>query len=181
MIFFVLNILLGCFFIWFAMITDVKSDEMRIRPIINISLNAAVISFSIAACILVDLFNNNQLEKILGSLTLFTVSLFSMSFFKYCIQFPSFEKKFFPRFVNTVLIAGSSYIILFQLETVGIMDGKGWSFSGKPLFADYDWFDLFNSFFLFVLPVISLLSLVLRMGKIKSKLFRQQIDRKSVV
>ncbi|HOE07997.1 MAG TPA: PP2C family protein-serine/threonine phosphatase [Treponemataceae bacterium] len=175
MIFFVLNILLGCFFIWFAMITDVKSDEMRIRPIINISLNAAVISFAIAACILVDLFNNNQLEKILGSLTLFTVSLFSMSFFKYCIQFPSFEKKFFPRFVNTLLIAGSAYIILFQLETVGIMEGNGWSFSGKLLFADYDWFDLFNSFFLFVLPVISLLSLVLRMGKIKSKLFRQQI------
>ena len=69
MIFFVLNILLGCFFVWFAMITDVKSDEMRIRPIINISLNAAVISFSIEECILVDIYKNNQIENIIGYIT----------------------------------------------------------------------------------------------------------------
>ncbi len=175
MIFFVLNILLGGFFIWFAMITDVKSDEIRIRPIINISLNAAVVSLCIAACILVEIFGNAQLEKILGFLTLFTVSLFSIGFFRYCIQFPVFEKKFFPRFINIVLIAAALYVVFFQIESVGISSTEGWFVVGKPFIDGYTWSDVFYVFFLFALPIFSLLSLVFRMGKIKSRLFRQQI------
>lgn len=175
MIFVVLNILLGCFFIWFAMITDVKSDELRIRPIINLSLNAAIVSFTVALCILVHLFHNQQLEKIMGSLTLFSISFFSVNFFKYCISFPSFEKKFFQRFFEVIFIAASAYLIIFQLDFVGITEEKGWFFTGKPMIGEYHWFDVFFALYLFVLPILSLLSLVLRMGSMKSKLFRQQI------
>ena len=46
MIFVILNILFAVFLIWFTMMIDVKSDEDRIRPLINITLFTSVVALS---------------------------------------------------------------------------------------------------------------------------------------
>ena len=104
MIFVVLNILFGVFLIWFTMKVDVKTDDDRLRPLINITLFTSFVCLLDAFSVMIGLFNNEKITSVMGILMLLTSALLSVNFFLYCIMYPKFKKNFFTLLLQVILI-----------------------------------------------------------------------------
>ena len=65
MIFVLLNILFAVFLIWFTMKVDVKTDDGRSKPLINITLYTSVVALFNAISITVSFFNNVKIVSVL--------------------------------------------------------------------------------------------------------------------
>ena len=104
MIFVLLNILFAVFLIWFTMKVDVKTDDGRIKPLINITLYTSVVALFNAISITVSFFNNVKIVSVLGTLTLLMGVLLSVNFALYCLMYPKYKTNFLTLLFQIVFI-----------------------------------------------------------------------------
>ena len=104
MIFVILNILFGVFLIWFTMKVDVKTDDGRIRSLINITLFTSFVCLLDAFTVMIGLFDNEKITSVMGMLMLLVSALLSVNYFLYCILYPKFKTNFFTLLPTPFLV-----------------------------------------------------------------------------
>ena len=184
MIFVVLNILFGVFLIWFTMKVDVKTDDGRIRSLINITLFTSFVCLLDAFSVMIGLFNNEKITSVMGILMLLTSALLSVNFFLYCIMYPKFKTNFFTLLLQVIFIGVGVYILFFQFDSFAVTSDAGFVINGKPLnialpiefLSELTWMDVYYFVFVGLLPFISVLSLVIKMLSGANIVYKQQIQ-----
>ena len=73
MIYIVLNFILCAVLVWFSSFEDIRNNDEKIKPVINIVLLLSAIALFSAVNILVALLGNTQLITIIGSWQLVTL------------------------------------------------------------------------------------------------------------
>ena len=182
MIFVVLNILFGVFLIWFTMKVDVKTDDDRLRPLINITLFTSFVCLLDAFSVMIGLFNNEKITSVMGILMLLTSALLSVNFFLYCIMYPKFKTNFFTLLLQVIFIGVGVYILFFQFDSIAVTSDAGFVINGKPLnialpiefLSELTWMDVYYFVFVGLLPFISVLSLVIKMLSGANIVYKQQ-------
>lgn len=176
MIFVILNILFGVFLIWFSMMIDVKSDETKIRPLINISLLTSVIAFADAICMMISFFNNEKIASLFGIVMLFLVALLSIHFTLYCIMYPNFKKSFGTVFLQVVSIGFSLYLLFFNFGTIIVNQESGFVITSNPVsfLPMLTSAELFALVYVVALPLLGIIVLSIKMAKSKNIVQKQQ-------
>ena len=88
MIYIVLNFILCAVLVWFSSFEDIRNNDEKIKPVINIVLLLSAIALFSAVNILVALLGNTQLITIIGKITLVLVAWFSISVSFYILSYP---------------------------------------------------------------------------------------------
>ena len=182
MIFVLLNILFAVFLIWFTMKVDVKTDDGRIKPLINITLYTSVIALFNAISITVSFFNNVKIVSVLGTLTLLMGVLLSVNFALYCLMYPKYKTNFLTLLFQIVFIGLGVYILFFKLGSFGITRSAGMVIQGKALnlpitivgMPPLTWMDVFYAVFIILLPFIGALTLLVKMIVGANVVYKQQ-------
>ena len=182
MIFVLLNILFAVFLIWFTMKVDVKTDDGRIKPLINITLYTSVVALFNAISITVSFFNNVKIVSVLGTLTLLMGVLLSVNFALYCLMYPKYKTNFLTLLFQIVFIGLGVYILFFKLGSFGITRSAGMVIQGKALnlpitivgMPPLTWMDVFYAVFIVLLPFIGALTLLVKMIVGANVVYKQQ-------
>lgn len=182
MIFVILNILFAVFLIWFTMMIDVKSDEDRIRPLINITLFTSVVALFNAATIMVSFFNNTKVSSVMGTLMLFMGALLSVNFVLYCLMYPKFKSNFLTVLFQIIFIGGAVYVLFFNFGSLTVTQEQGLVITGKVLdlpitiegVDQITWMDLYYVVYIGLLPLIGALSLLVKMATGANVVYKQQ-------
>ena len=182
MIFVILNILFAVFLIWFTMMIDVKSDEDRIRPLINITLFTSVVALFNAAAIMVSFFNNTKVSSVMGTLMLFMGALLSVNFVLYCLMYPKFKSNFLTVLFQIIFIGGAVYILFFNFGSLTVTQEQGLVITGKVLdlpitiegVDQITWMDLYYVVYIGILPLMGALSLLVKMATGANVVYKQQ-------
>ena len=173
MIFVILNILFAVFLIWFTMIIDVKSDEGRIRPLINITLFTSVVALFNAACIMLSFFNNTKISSVMGVLMLLMGALLSVNFALYAFMYPKFKTGFLSLFFQVLFIGLAVYILFFQFGSLSVTQEQGIVITGKPIninlpiviegMPELTWMHLYYGVYIGLLLILSIFALLIKM------------------
>ncbi len=182
MIFVILNILFAVFLIWFTMMIDVKSDEDRIRPLINITLFTSVVALFNAASIMISFFNNTRISSVMGTLMLLMGALLSVNFTLYCLMYPKFKSNFLTLLFQIIFIGGAVYILFFQFDSLVVTQEQGMIITGKPMdlpitiegVPQLTWMDLYYVVYIGFLPFIGALSLLIKIATGANVVYKQQ-------
>ena len=182
MIFVILNILFAVFLIWFTMMIDVKSDEDRIRPLINITLFTSVVALFNAATIMVSFFNNTKVSSVMGTLMLLMGALLSVNFVLYCLMYPKFKSNFLTVLFQIIFIGGAVYVLFFNFGSLTVTQEQGLVITGKVLdlpitiegVDQITWMDLYYVVYIGLLPLMGALSLLVKMATGANVVYKQQ-------
>ena len=182
MIFVLLNILFAVFLIWFTMKVDVKTDDGRIKPLINITLFTSVVALFNAICIMISLFNNAKIASVFGTLMLLMGVMLSVNFTLYCLMYPKFKSNFLTVFFQVVFIGVGVYILFFQFGSISVTRNAGLVIQGKPLnlpisivgMPPITWMDAYYAVFIVLLPFIGALTLLIKMATGANVVYKQQ-------
>lgn len=175
MIYIILNFILCAVLVWFSSFEDVKSDNERVKPIINIVLFLAVIAFFTAVAILVSFIGNKQLITILSKGVLLLFTWFSISISFYIFSFPKVRSGIASKIFKLIIFALGAFVIFSKLQTVSVSLQDGISFESEIFSVlGTSWIGLYFIFFAFILPGLAELSMLFRFQAEKNKLYRQQ-------
>ena len=182
MIFVILNILFGVFLIWFTMKVDVKTDDGRIRSLINITLFTSFVCLLDAFTVMIGLFDNEKITSVMGMLMLLVSALLSVNYFLYCILYPKFKTNFFTLLLQIIFIGVGVYILFFQFDSFAVTKNDGFVIKGKSLnfalpvefLSNLTWMDVYYVVFIGLLPLISVLALVIKMITGANVVYKQQ-------
>lgn len=182
MIFVLLNIIFAVFLIWFTMKVDVKTDDGRIKPLINITLFTSVVALFNAITIMISLFNNTKIASVFGTLMLLMGVMLSVNFTLYCLMYPKFKSNFLIVFFQVVFIGVGVYILFFQFGSISVTRNAGLVIQGKPLnlpisivgMPTLTWMDLYYAVFIVLLPLIGALTLLVKMATGANVVYKQQ-------
>lgn len=182
MIFVLLNILFAVFLIWFTMKVDVKTDDGRIRPLINITLFTSVVALFNGMCVMIGLFNNEKITSLMGNIMLLMGVMLSVNFFLYCVMYPKFKSNFFTIFLQVVFVGLGLFIVFFQVDSVTVTKATGMIIKGNPLnislpiagLPAFTWIDVYYAVFIGFLPFIAAFSLFIKMLIGANVVYKQQ-------
>ncbi len=164
------------------MMIDVKSDEDRIRPLINITLFTSVVALFNAATIMVSFFNNTKVSSVMGTLMLFMGALLSVNFVLYCLMYPKFKSNFLTVLFQIIFIGGAVYILFFNFGSLTVTQEQGLVITGKVLdlpitiegVDQITWMDLYYVVYIGLLPLMGALSLLVKMATGANVVYKQQ-------
>ena len=164
------------------MMIDVKSDEDRIRPLINITLFTSVVALFNAATIMVSFFNNTKVSSVMGTLMLFMGALLSVNFVLYCLMYPKFKSNFLTVLFQIIFIGGAVYVLFFNFGSLTVTQEQGLVITGKVLdlpitiegVDQITWMDLYYVVYIGLLPLIGALSLLVKMATGANVVYKQQ-------
>lgn len=182
MIFVILNILFAVILIWFTMMIDVKTDEEKIRPLINITLFVSVVALFNAASVMISFFNNTKISSVIGTLMLLMGAMLSVNYALYCLMYPKFKSNFLTIAFQVIFIGCAVYILFFQFDSLVVTSENGIVITGKPMnlpitiegVSQITWMDLYYVIYIALLPLIGVLSLLVKMATGTQIVYRQQ-------
>ena len=162
MIFVILNILFAVILIWFTMMIDVKTDEEKIRPLINITLFVSVVALFNAASVMISFFNNTKISSVIGTLMLLMGAMLSVNYALYCLMYPKFKSNFLTIAFQVIFIGCAVYILFFQFDSLIVTSENGIVITGKPMdlpitiegVSQITWMDLYYVIYIALLPLI---------------------------
>ncbi len=176
MIYIVLNFILCAVLVWFSSFEDVRNDDNRIKPVINLVLFLAVIAFFTATTVLVSLFGNKQLITVIGKGLLLLVAWLSISVSFYLLSFPKVRNGAVSKVFKIIFFALGAFVIFTKIQTISVTMTEGITIESDPFpFLDFSWSEVFFFFYTFVLPGFTELSIILRIQAEKNKLYKQQL------
>ncbi len=176
MIYFCLNILLTGFLLWFSFHVD-KMFEKRNDEFINSILLLVVSVFFQSILLLMPYYDNPKIWLFLSKVELALIALFLVQSCFYCIRFPSFKKSGFLQFVKIVFMVFAVYLVFAHVESVTVSLTEGLTVVSAKITAGlpFTWMQLYKYLYLYALPGIAVLSMLLCSENRKSPLNRQKM------
>ncbi len=117
----------------------------------------------------------------MGRLLFIAFGLYSLEFSFYMIMFPSYNRPKSLRLIEIILFAFLLQIMFVHIDGVVISDYLGISVIADPIFTGnltnffpYNWYDLFKACYLFGIPFLSIIIMLLRAENKKSRLDHQK-------
>jgi len=171
MIYIILNLAIVVFMLGLANWTSKKIEfEIEHNPLNTLTyllgLTALLMTLTIGLT-----FGNvrSQIILIVGQLTFLSFGLYSLEFSLYMILFPSFKRPKTLRFIEIILAAFLIQIIFGRFTGVVISNRLGLVVHADPVFTGsltnyfpYDWYDFFKGLYLFGIPLLSVIIMLLR-------------------
>lgn len=118
---------------------------------------------------------------ILGKLAFFSFGFYSIEFAVYMVMFPSYDRSKTLRFFELLLLLLLADVVFRQFNAIDISERIGLKVRANSLFTGtltnyfpYDWYDFFKIFFLFGLPLLSVIVMLLRAETKSSRLDHQK-------
>ena len=164
------------------MMIDVKTDEEKIRPLINITLFVSVVALFNAASVMISFFNNTKISSVIGTLMLLMGAMLSVNYALYCLMYPKFKSNFLTIAFQVIFIGCAVYILFFQFDSLVVTSENGIVITGKPMdlpitiegVSQITWMDLYYVIYIALLPLIGVLSLLVKMATGTQIVYRQQ-------
>ncbi len=176
MIFVIIDVLIGIIFSFLAVFYDNNIKDTWTRQIVKMTMLGGLISFLTALDIILGFYVNAQLTQIIGMIVLFCYAFFVVRFSVFCFQFPGRKTKFYHKIYSVVLLGLAIWILMAQRNEIVISPETGFEFYGKETgLGTLTWSSIFTSFYIFIVPLLAMLSMFMRLDSIKNKIQRQQV------
>lgn len=176
MIFVILDIITGVIFSFLAVFYDNNIKDNWARQIVKMTMLGGLISFLTALDIVLGFYVNAQLTQIIGVVVLFCYAFFVVRFSVFCFQFPGRKTKFYHNIYTILLLVFAVWLLIAQRNEIVISSETGFEFYGKETgLGTITWSTIFNAFYIFVVPLLAMLSMFMRLDSIKNKIQRQQV------
>ena len=175
MIFLLLNLSITFFLITFSRQIDKENDFIRFQRLANLVIDAFFVSLLHTLTIATSFLGNAGVTSFIAKATFFVLSLFSVDFMFFCMQYPYHKSSVLAGVVKGLILVASFFVMFFKVETFGMSIADGFVFGGSPVFASLNWAHLYLLVFIFAFPLVGVLSFLLRIPFLKVKLLKQQV------
>jgi serine phosphatase RsbU (regulator of sigma subunit) len=176
MIFCILCFVLAVVGLSLASYIDQKDDHTLLRPIVNMLLVLTLTSLLMGVIIISGYKGQEKLTDTFGRLMFFCFTSVAVLIATFCFRFP-LEKKGFLSTSFFILCELFSAFFLFSKVTIIRVSPTLGLMVASPIIEglNLSWYELYKYFFLFGLPLLSIVVLVFKFEITKQKLQRQQI------
>ena len=180
MIFFLINLILCVGLIFFSIQIDAQTSlddvkNKRSRPLVDMILWLVVTSIFFLIVFASTYFGNSQLVNLCGKIVLFSLVVFVSCFFLFAVSFPDFSKNKIYNAIQVIICIFGVFVISkldsfsFDLKNSIIIHGE------KEAFIGFNWLQIYNAVFFFLIPVLSLVILFFRHVGKRNRIFIQQV------
>lgn len=176
MVYVILNAFLFGILIWFSSFADVHSDATRSRQLISPILLLAVVALMNALSVLFFIWGNSQIANLCGKVYMLLIAYFQVLVTSYVCRFPKCKKSPLNTIFLVIFLALAFYIVFTKVDTVytNIQEGLCVTAEKFPYFG-IEWDEVYECIYIFFFPIVSVLSLLLRIEITKNKLYKQQM------
>ena len=180
MVYALINLGLVFFLIWLSYYTDKKTNETGNQLVFM----TTILAISTGAMALTLLLANRAPERFvffLGQIVFFSIGVYAIHFCIYCITYPTIEKNKFMRILNMIFVLIAFLIVFTQFTAINVTKFLGLRVDAKSIFTGrltnyfpYSWYDFYRFSFLYVLPGLSVIIMLLRSENRTSRLDHQK-------
>ena len=176
MAYFVLNILITAFLVWFSFHID-KVFQKRNDSLINVVLVLIVHSVVQSIMMLSPLYQNPQFWTLIGKIELMFRFIFMITICFYCIQYPLFKRNIFISFLKFALMIAAVFLVVTKVVSYDVSTVTGITIQTSKISSQfpYTWISMFYNVFLYGLPAFAVLCMLIKPSNHRSPLHRQKM------
>lgn len=180
MIYSIINFSFAIFLVWLSYFTDKKTNAVG-NPLVFMATLLAVCTGVMGFTVFSAGLFPERFVYFLGQVSLFMIGVYSVRFSSYCVSYPEIERKTPVKVLEWIFIAIAAWIAFTQITAVNITKFLGFRVDAKSIFTGlltnyfpYSWYDVFRAFYLYVLPGLSVIIMLLRSENRTSRLDHQK-------
>ena len=181
MIYVVINGVMAIFLLWFAYFADKQTKGDETNPLVMLDLELTFVCGLCALMIASSLGAPINLTLFITRLLYVVLALFCTDCSLLAMSFPMPQRPRFFSAIRLLLILGAIFIVFKHFKNVTISPFLGLSITADAVFKGsftnyfpYSWFDFFRFVFIYFLPALSVLIMMLRTEASGNRLYFQR-------
>ena len=180
MVYVIINIGLALFLIWLSYYVDEKTN-MAGNPLVSMTTTLAVCTGAMGIAVFVTGSVPEQFLFVMGQIAYFMLGFYLIQFCVYCVTYPGIERNTPMKVITWIFVALCLWIVFTQFTAINITKFLGLRVDAKSIFAGkltnyfpYSWEEGYSFLFIYVLPGLSVLVMLMRSEDRTSRLDHQK-------
>ncbi|MBQ3671549.1 MAG: serine/threonine-protein phosphatase [Treponema sp.] len=180
MVYAIINIGLALFLIWLSYYVDEKTNMVG-NPLVSMTTILAVCTGAMGLAVMGTGSAPERFVLVMAQVSYFTLGFYLIQFCMYCMAYPEIQWKTPLKVTMWVLVAVCLWIVFIQFTAINITKFLGLRIDAKSIFTGrltnyfpYSWAEGYSFLFIYVLPGLSVLIMLMRSEDRTSRLDHQK-------